>query len=154
MGGLISLALRSLGARRGRTALSVVGIALGIGMLYASLATDAGIGASIDRTVHDLVGRADLRVESFGEKALSAASVRAIEDAPGVTIAAPALVRRTYLAPSIDEPNAAAPPVTALGIDPSREPAVHDLVLTAGSQLSGPDAFEALITQTLADANG
>src|SRR5438445_9462782 len=114
MGGLISLALRSLAARRGRTALSVVGIALGIGVLYASLATDAGIAASIDRTVHDLIGRADLRIESFGEKPLSAASLQAIDSAPGVTVAAPALIRRTYLAPAIDEPNAVAPPVTAL----------------------------------------
>ena len=154
MGGLISLALRSLAARRGRTALSVVGIALGIGVLFASLATDAGIAASIDRTVRDLVGRADLRVESFGETGLSAASLAAIEGAPGVTVAAPALQRRTYLAPSVDDPNAVPAPVTALGIDPAREPAVRDLVLAAGRPLSAPNALEALVTQTLAAANG
>ena len=51
MGGLSSLAIRSLAARRGRTVLSVVGIALGIAVLHASLATDAGIAASTDRTV-------------------------------------------------------------------------------------------------------
>jgi putative ABC transport system permease protein len=154
MGGLISLALRSLAARRGRTALSVVGIALGVGVLFASLATDAGIAASIDRTVRDLVGRADLRVESFGETGLSAASLAAIEGAPGVTVAAPALQRRTYLAPSVDDPNAVPAPVTALGIDPAREPAVRDLVLAAGRPLSAPNALEALVTQTLAAANG
>ena len=154
MGGLISLALRSLAARRGRTILSIVGIALGIGVLYASLATDAGIAASIDRTVRDLVGRANLRVESFGETGLTAASLSAIEEAPGVSVAAPALQRRTYLAPSADDANAAPAPVTALGIDPAREPAVRDLVLAAGRPLSGPDAFEALVTQTLAAADG
>ena len=53
---MIRLALRSLAARRGRTVLSIVGVALGVGVLYASLATDAGITASIDRTVRDLVG--------------------------------------------------------------------------------------------------
>jgi putative ABC transport system permease protein len=153
VGGLISLAFRSLAARRGRTALSVVGIALGIGVLYASLATDAGIAASIDRTVRDLVGRADLRIESFGETGLTAASLSAIEDAPGVAVAAPALQRRTYLAPSIDDPNAVPAPVTALGIDPGREPAVRDLTLASGRPLSGPDAAEALVTQTLAAAN-
>ena len=149
-----SLALRSLAARRGRTALSVVGIALGIAVLYASLATDAGIAASIDRTVRDLVGRADLRVESFGPAGLGPASLAAIEQAPGVTVAAPALQRRTYLVPAVDDPNAAPPPVTVLGIDPTREAAVHDLSLAAGSALSGPDANEALISQTLATANG
>jgi putative ABC transport system permease protein len=154
VGGLISLALRSLAARRGRTLLSVVGIALGIGVLSASLATDAGIASSIDRTVHDLVGRADLRIEAFGEGGLTADSLAAIEGAPGVTVAAPALQRRTYLAPAIDDPNAAPAPITALGIDPAREPAVRDLTLAAGRPLSGPDAFEALVTQTLAAANG
>ncbi|HLO36018.1 MAG TPA: ABC transporter permease, partial [Candidatus Deferrimicrobium sp.] len=151
---MISLAIRSLAARRGRTTLSIVGIALGIAVLFASLATDAGIAASIDRTVRDLVGRADLRVEAFGPTGLSAESLAAIEDAPGVAIAAPALQRRTYLVPAVDDPAAAPPPVTALGVDPARESSVRDLVLAAGAPLSGPDAFQALITETLAAANG
>jgi ABC-type lipoprotein release transport system permease subunit len=151
---LNSLAFRSLAARRGRTALSVVGIALGIAVLYASLATDAGIAASIDRTVRDLVGRADLRVEAFGPAGLGPDSLAAIEQAPGVTIAAPALQRRTYLVPAVDDPNAAPPPVTVLGIDPGPEASVHDLALAGGSPLSGADANEALISQTLATANG
>jgi putative ABC transport system permease protein len=154
VGGLISLALRSLAARRGRTILSIVGIALGIGVLYASLATDAGIASSIDQTVHDLVGRADLRVEAFGDKGLTADSVAAIEGAPGVTVAAPALQRRTYLEPAVDDPNAVPAPVTALGVDPAREPAVRDLILAAGQSLPGPDALAALLTQTLAAQNG
>ncbi|HEX3427642.1 MAG TPA: FtsX-like permease family protein [Candidatus Limnocylindrales bacterium] len=154
MGGLISLALRSLAARRGRTILSIVGIALGIGVLYASLETDAGISSSIDRTVHDLVGRADLRVEAFGERRLTADSLSAIEAAPGVVIAAPGLERRTYLAPAANDPNAAPAPVTALGIDPAREPAVRDLTLAAGQSLPATDAAAALLTQTLAAALG
>ena len=154
MGGLSSLAIRSLAARRGRTGLSVVGIALGIAVLYASLATDAGIAASIDRTVRDLVGRADLRVEAFGPTGLSADSLAAIEEAPGVAVAAPALQRRTYLVPAVDDLNAAPPPVTVLGIDPGPEASVRDLVLASGAPLTGLDASEALITQTLATANG
>ena len=154
MGGLSSLAIRSLLARRGRTGLSIVGIALGIAVLYASLATDAGIGASIERTVRDLVGRADLRVEAFGPTDLAPASLTAIEDAPGVAVAAPALERRTYLIPAIDDPDVASAPVTALGVDPRRGASIRDPVLAAGTNLSGPDAFEALISQTLATAGG
>jgi putative ABC transport system permease protein len=151
---LNSLAFRSLAARRGRTALSVIGIALGIAVLYASLATDAGIAASIDRTVRDLVGRADLRVEAFGPTGLGPDSLAAIQQAPGVVVAAPALQRRTYLVPAIDDPNAAPPPVTVLGIDPGPEASVHDLVLASGAPLQGADANEALISQTLATVNG
>ena len=154
MGGLSSLAIRSLAARRGRTGLSIVGIALGIAVLFASLATDAGIAASIDRTVRDLVGRADLRVKAFGPAGLSAESLAAIEAAPGVALAAPALERRTYLVPAIDDPSDAPPPVTALGIDPAREASVRDIAVAAGVPLDGPDAFQALITQTLATASG
>jgi putative ABC transport system permease protein len=151
---LTSLAILSLAARRGRTSLSIVGIALGVAVLFASLATDAGITASIDRTVRELVGRADLRVEAFGPAGLSAASLAAIEQAPGVAVAAPALQRRTYLVPAIDDPNPAPPPITALGVDPSREPSVRDLVLASGMTLTSPDAFEAVISQTLATENG
>jgi len=154
MGGLSSLAIRSLAARRGRTGLSVVGIALGVAVLYASLATDAGIAASIGRTVRHLVGRADLRVESFGPVGLSAESLAAIDAAPGVAVAAPALQRRTYLPPAENDASAAPAPVTVLGIEPGPEASVRDLVLAGGVPLSGPDASEALISATLAAANG
>lgn len=154
MGGFISLAFRSLAARRGRTGLSIIGIALGIAVLYASLATDAGIAASIDRTVRDLVGRADLRVQAFGPAGLSAETLTAIEGAPGVDLAAPALERRTYLAPAIDEPDTLGSPVTAIGIDPAREAAVRDLVLASGVALGGIETFQALVTQTLAASTG
>lgn len=154
MGGLISLAIRSLRARAGRTVLSIVGIALGIGVLFASLATDAGIGASIDRTVRDLVGRADLRIEAFGPTGLTRETLAAIDDAPGVVLSAPALQRRTYLAPTVDDPTGAGAPVTALGIDPEPEAAVRDLVLASGAPLDGPEAFQALISETLAASTG
>ena len=150
---MISLALRSLLARRGRTLLSIVGVALGVGVLYASLATDAGITSSIDRTVRDLVGRADLRIEAFGPVGLSPDSLAAIEDAPGVVVAAPALERRTYLSPGADQ-TAAAAPVTALGIDPAREARVRDLVVVAGEALPKDDIARALVTQTLAASDG
>ncbi|MEA2519548.1 MAG: putative transport system permease protein, partial [Chloroflexota bacterium] len=121
---------------------------------YASLATDAGISASIERTVHALVGRADLRVQSFGPAGLSAATTTEIENAPGVVQAAPALQRRTYLAPAVADPDTLGAPVTAVGIDPSREAGLHDLALAGGVPLSGADATEALISQTLAAATG
>ncbi|HET7702737.1 MAG TPA: FtsX-like permease family protein [Candidatus Limnocylindrales bacterium] len=151
---MIALAIRSLGARRGRTGLSIVGIALGIAVLFASLTTDAGISAAIDRTVRDLVGRADVRVEAFGPGGLSAESLAAIEAAPGVVVAAPALERRTYLAPAADAPETTPAPVSVLGIDPAREASVRDAALAAGVPLSGPEAFQAVISRTLATADG
>src|SRR6476620_5263849 len=154
MRGLTSLSLRSLGARRGRTLLSVVGIALGVGVLFASLATDAGIEAAIDRTVHDIVGRADLRVAAFGEEGLSPESVAAIGEAPGVVVAAPVLERRTYLVPDGSAPDGLEQPVTMLGVDPAAESQIRDLPLAAGDRLAGPEAFGALVTERLAAEEG
>ena len=153
MGGLTSLAWRSLAARRGRTALSIVGIALGVGVLFASLATDAGIEASIDRTVRDLVGRADLRVAAFGDPGLSAGSVAEISEAPGVVVAAPVLERRTYLEADLDDPNVLPKPVTILGVVPALEERIRPLPLAAGVALPGPEAFAVLVTERLAAEN-
>ncbi|MBA2299605.1 MAG: hypothetical protein H0W22_02410, partial [Chloroflexi bacterium] len=61
MRGLNRLAWRGLRARPLRTGLTAAGVALGVAVLFAGLATNAGIEAAVDRAVATLVGRADLR---------------------------------------------------------------------------------------------
>ena len=153
MHGLLPYAWRSLVARPARSLLTVFGIAIGVGVLVAALAVNAGLDASVDRMVSGLVGRADLRVGAFTETGLSAQTLAAIEDAPGVAVAAPAIERQSYLAP---EPGRAAPgdPVTILGIDPSVESKVRDLNLVRGSSLAALDEPVALITERMAASNG
>ena len=150
MGGLTSLAWRSLAARRGRTALSIIGIALGVGVLFASLATDAGIDASIDRTVRDLVGRADLRVAAFGDPGLSAESVAAIERGAGrrrrgARARAPDLPRR--------RPRRSERPAEA-GHDPRGRSGARGEGPSAAARRRrrppGPEAFTVLVTERLA----
>ncbi len=85
---------------------------------------------------------------------MSADSVAAIADAPGVVVAAPVLERRTYLAPSTDNPDALPPPVTIIGIDPVLEARVRDLPVASGTALSGVDAAAAIITERLAADDG
>ena len=63
---LTNLAFRSLRARPLRAVLSGLGVALGVAVLFAGLATSAGVEASVRSTVNDLVGRSDLRVAAFG----------------------------------------------------------------------------------------
>ena len=153
---LTGLAWRSLRARPLRAFLSTVGIALGVAVLFAGLATNAGIDASVDGTVRGLLGRADLRVAAFGEGGLSAETVRTIGSTPGIAVAAPALERRTYLQAAVPGAVGAAlpPPVTVLGVDPATEALLHDLPLIAGSPLADPDESSALITQGLAEQDG
>jgi putative ABC transport system permease protein len=156
VGGLSSYAWRSLVAHRLRTLLTVVGIALGVAVLFAALATNAGIEGAIGRTVRDLIGRADLRVEGFTERGLSLASVEAIAGTPGVAVSTPILERRTYPAPDPLAPPSAAlpPPITVLGIDPATYPELHDVDLAAGSAFETVDAAGALITERLAGETG
>ena len=72
---------------------------------------------------------------------------RRSRDTSGVAVAAPALERRTYLAPELSRGAALPPPVTVLGIDPTIEPRLHDLTLAAGSALADPTEPSALITE-------
>ncbi len=151
---LTNLAFRSLRARPLRTILSGLGVALGVAVLFAGLATNAGIEASVRTTVRDLVGTADLRVAAFSETGLSATTIGAIAGTPGVAVAAPALERRTYVAPALATDAALPPPVTVLGIDPTVDGRLHPLVLVAGSPLQQPDEHSALITERLASQDG
>ncbi len=156
--GLARFAWRSLRARPLRTALSIVGIALGVAVLFAALVTDAGIQAGVGRTVDDVMGRSDLRVGAFEEKGLSASSLSAIRSAPGVAIADPVLEQRTYLQrdalTTADSTAAAyAPPITVIGIDPTIDgtaTGLHDLQLASGQGLSPTSTTDVLVPAGLA----
>ena len=152
---LSSLAWRSLVSRRLRSLLTLIGIALGVGVLFASLATNAGIETSIDRTVRDIVGRADLRISAFRERGLADDTVEMIQNTPGVEVLAPAVERRTYLGvvPGRIGP-ALPPPVTVLGIDPASDGRIRDVQLVAGAPLARADERSALVTERLAREDG
>ena len=152
MRGLVPYAWRSLVARPARTLLTAFGIAIGVAVLVAALAVNAGLDASIDRTVASLVGRADLRVAAFTEAGLSAETLAAVDGVPGVALTAPAIERRSFLAPRTGRPSAE--PVTVLGIDPDREPRVRDLALVRGAGLADATEPAALVSERLAAAEG
>ncbi len=153
MRGFVRYAWRALAARRARTLLTVVGVALGVGVVVAALGVDAGLDASIDRTVASMVGRADLRVAAFEETGLSAGTLAQLAGVPGIAVEAPALERKSYLVSQPGRPVQTAP-VTVLGVEPAVEPRVHDLPLARGAPLSGDADQTALITQTLARTDG
>lgn len=155
MRGLYGLAWRGLRARPLRTGLTMSGVALGVAVLFAGLATNAGIEASVDRTVAGMVGRADLRVAAFGESGLSPATVDAIAATPGVDLAAATIERRTYLGLDLLGPGDDLPaPVTVVGIDVDIEPALHDMGIAEGASLPGGDEPNALVSATLAREDG
>ncbi len=156
---LSSLAWRSLVSRRLRGLLTTAGIALGVGVLFAALAVNSAIDTSVDRTVAQLLGNASLRVSTFQETGLGAATREAIANTPGVAVAAPEVERRTYLAPKAGAGPDLLPPVTVLGVDPKLDPQIHPQALVAGEPLSPTSTLVAwsrgaLISQALADQEG
>ncbi len=153
MRGLVRYAWRALAARRARTLLTVVGIALGVGVLVAALGVDAGLDASIDRTVASMVGRADLRVTAFEESGLTAETLHELGGVQGIAVIAPAIERKTFLASQAGRPVETAP-VTILGIDPATEPRVRDMPLARGVPLTGAGDPSALVTESLARTDG
>ncbi len=153
MRGLVPYAWRSLVARPARSLLSIAGVAIGVAVLVAALAVTVGMDASVDRSVQAIVGRADLRVSAFAETGLSAATAAALDAVPGVALAAPAIERRSFIGSQPGRPTTT-DPVTVLGIDPAREPRVHDLPLVRGAALATLDQDAALITERLAAGEG
>ena len=85
-----------------RRSLTLAGIALGVGVLFAALATNDGIDRSVDRTVRDLVGRADLRISAFAEGGLADATVGTIRGTRGSRSRAP------HRAPDVPRPDGSA----------------------------------------------
>src|SRR3954454_22605093 len=150
--GLDRLAARMLAARPLRTVLTIIGIGLGVGVLAASLTLGAALDASVDRTVRDMVGRADLRVSTFLEGGLSDSAVQTIRDTAGVTTVAPVVEHRTFLGGTGTGP--ATDAVTILCIDPTSYAAVHDLTLVSGSGLGDGSEAVALISERLATTDG
>ncbi|MFN8630479.1 MAG: FtsX-like permease family protein [Chloroflexota bacterium] len=153
MRGLVRYAWRALAARRARTLLTVIGIALGVGVLVAALGVDAGLDASIDRTVASMVGKADLRVAAFEETGLSAATLDQLAAVQGIAVQAPAIERKSFLASQAGRPVESAP-VTVLGVDPAVEGKVRDMPLARGAALAGAADATALVTDTLARTDG
>ncbi len=151
-----SLAWRSLRAQPLRSALTAVGVALGVAVLFASLSAGATMEAAVERAAADEMGRATLRVLTLEEKGLSADVVAVVEGEPGVAVAAPALEHQTYLSASLSPTLVAQlpAPVTVLGVDPVREPRIHDMPLSGGRLLNADDTAAALVTDRLASQEG
>ena len=154
MRALDALARRTLVARPLRTILTIAGIALGVGVLVAALVLNAGLEAAAERSVNDQLGRTDLRVASFDERGLSAASLATLATTPGVAVVAPELELRTYPAAVPGSGTGLPVPVTLVGIDPAADAALHDRPLAGGSPLPQAGGDVALVSDALAREDG
>src|SRR5680860_1122183 len=91
---LASLAWRGLLARPLRTSLAVVGVALGVAVVVATVITGASSDAALRSATADLLGAADVRLRAFDEAGFTPRAVQALRALPEVRTAAPVSERR------------------------------------------------------------
>ena len=132
MRSLYAFAWRGVWQRPLRSLLTATAIALGVGIVLAALATNAGVDAAVNRTVAGMLGRGDLVVASFDARGLSAASQAAVAATPGVVATDPSVRRRTF-ASSPGRPELGT--VLLVGIDPAADARMRAYHLTAGRML-------------------
>lgn len=151
MRNLSTLALRAIVARPVRSALTMLAIGLGVGVLFAVLVINVSIAAGSERAVDAMLGQASLRVSAFEERGLDRASVRAVAGAPSVALAAASIDQGTYLLPTAEggfaEPG---DPVRVIGIDVATWPRIHSLALATGEPLGRGDREGALVSPAVA----
>lgn len=154
MRALDALARRTLVVRPLRTILTIVGIALGVGVLVAALILNAGLDAAAEQSIRDQLGSTAVRVSAFEESGLSTASLTALATTPGVAVVAPELERRTYPVPDPAAGSGPPAPVTVIGVDPAADPSLHDRPLASGSALPVGGGDMALVSDALARGDG
>ncbi len=142
---LNNLAWRGLAARPLRTALTTLGIALGVAIVAATLVANQASTDAVRRAATELFGRADLRVRAFSETGLTARAVTTMRGLPGVAAAAAVSERRLQLTtlPGPDEQVFSG--MLVIGIDPANDRAVRDPHLVSGTFLGGDAANQVLL---------
>ncbi len=142
---LSDLAWRGMAARPLRTALTILGIALGVAIISATLVANQAATDAVQRAATELFGRADLRVRAFSDVGLTARAVTTLRGLPGVTAAAALTERRLQLS-TLPGPNEQVfSGMLVVGIDPADDLAVRDPHLAGGTYLSPAGGDQVLV---------
>ena len=91
---LATLAWRGLTARRLRSALTIMGVALGVALVAGTLLASQAASEAVERAAREILGRADLRVRAFDPAGFTPRAITALRQIPGVVTAAAVAERR------------------------------------------------------------
>ncbi len=111
--GIVHLYRVRLRARFVQELLAVVGIAVGVALLFASQVANTSLGGSVRQLTGGLVGHARLQLEARGPEGFDARVLAKVQALPGVRSAAPLLE-----APAVMVGPRGSEPVTLIGADP------------------------------------
>ncbi len=150
---LATIAWRGLLARPLRTALAIIGVALGVAVVAATLITTAASDAALRSATVDLLGKADVRLRAFDETGFTPRTVQSLRAVSGVITAAPVSERRlvVHTDPGPDEQVFS---LVVFGVDPEIDARVREPRLTTGVSLSVDSPTDALVASSWAARHG
>jgi putative ABC transport system permease protein len=139
---LLSLAWRNSASRRERSLLSILAIAVGVGLILGTQLINVSLQQQLARSAGDLVGHADAEVFAFSDQGFGQPMVDIISRLPQVKVAAPVVTKRL-------SGDVGGHPQTfqMLGIDPAAEAQLHPLVVATGRMFAANDKAAVLLDQ-------
>jgi len=144
------LAWRGLAARPLRTALTVIGVALGVAVLSATLIASQATTEAVRRAAQELYGSAELRVRAFDADGFTPRSVTALRQIPGVLNAAAVSEKRAQVAVEPDRIWS----MLLLGVDAEDELRLRSANLQQGSYVDPAVPDGVLVNAGWARVNG
>ncbi|HSM38895.1 MAG TPA: FtsX-like permease family protein [Candidatus Limnocylindrales bacterium] len=130
-----AIAWRSLAARPLRTALTIIGVALGVAVLAATLVASQATDEAVRRAAQELYGSADLRVRAFDPAGFTPRGVSALRQVPGVLNAAAVSERRGVVSTTPSQQDRVFS-VLFIGLDARDEAAIRSQNVADGVFLS------------------
>ncbi|MGZ6213615.1 MAG: ABC transporter permease [Candidatus Limnocylindria bacterium] len=149
---LATLAWRGLTARRLRTTLTIIGVALGVALVSGTLLANQAASEAVQRAAQEIMGKAELRVRAFDPTGFEPRTVQLLRQTQGVSEAAPVAERR-LLVTTRPGPDEKVFNLLTLGVDPVDESRVRTYDLEAGTFLSTTPT-DAVVNAAWATANG
>jgi putative ABC transport system permease protein len=149
---LAALAWRGLAARRLRTALTIIGVALGVAVVAGTLLANRAASEAVERAASEMLGRAELRVRAFDPDGFTPRAVTTLRQIPGVLDAA-AVAERRLTVTTPPGPTEDVFFLLTLGVDPDAEARVRTYSLEAGRFLADDAPYEVLVGAAWARAN-
>lgn len=146
---LTGLALRNLRSRTLRTLLTLLAVALGVGLVFGTQLTAGALARRSLQVAEEQFGSADLTVKAFAKQGFSADMVTAIAKLPSVRATSSQLSKQT--AATI---GASRSFVLVEGIDTQTESRFHSLSLASGRWFRNGHPFEVVLAQPFAQQHG
>jgi putative ABC transport system permease protein len=146
---LLSLAWRNSASRLQRSLLTVVAVALGVGLILGTELSARALQEELRQSAAALAGNADAEVFAFSEAGFAGDMVKVVSGLPEVAVAAPVVSKRVF-----GQVGGSSYTFQVLGVDPAAEQKLHPLDVAEGSLFAADEKGTVLLDAGWARAHG